>query len=124
MDAARRFGDILDSLSRRLDVHPERAALRAELGRLSAEIRALAPDHPLVGGVAAALRMTDGAESAAAPLIRLAAEMVADHAEGSRDAGDSGWGRADLRDYLVGLGPARAADFLEALATAPQKVLR
>lgn len=110
MDAARRFGDIFSGLSRSLAALPEAAELADELGRLAGEIRGLAQDHPLVGGIQVALRMTDGAGSAAAPLISLAAEMVADHAP------DSGWSREDLLDYLEGLGPARTADFLEELA--------
>ena len=56
--------------------------------------------------------MTDGARSAASPLISLAAEMIADHAP------DSGWSREDLEGYLEGLGPARSADFLDELAAA------
>ena len=112
MDAARRFGDIFEGLSRSLAAVPEAAELADELGRLAGEIRGLSQDHPLVGGIQVALRMTDGAGSAAAPLISLAAEIVADHAS------DSGWSRDDLLDYLDGLGPARAADFLEELGAA------
>ena len=111
MDAARRFGDIFEGLSGSLAALPEAAELADELGRLAGEIRGLAQEHPLVGGIQVALRMTDGAGSVAAPLLSLAAEIVADHAP------DSGWSREDLLDYLEGLGPARAADFLEELAT-------
>ena len=107
-----RFGDILEDVSRSLAGAPEAAELAPELHQLSEEIRALTPEHPLVGGIEVALRMTDGAKSAAAPLVSLAAEMIADHAP------DSGWSREDLLDYLEGLGPARAADFLEELASA------
>ena len=114
--ARRRFGDVFDSLSRSLSVLPEAPELAAELHRLSEEIRGFSQDHPLVGGIQVALRMTDGAHSAAAPLISLAAEMVADHAP------DSGWSREDLLDYLEGLGPSRAADFLDELAAAITQV--
>ena len=110
--ARRRFGDIFDALSRSLAVLPEAPELAAELHRLSEEISGFSQEHPLVGGIQVALRMTDGAQSAAAPLISLAAEMVADHAP------ESGWSREDLEGYLEGLGPARAADFLEELAAA------
>lgn len=91
---------------------PEAPELAGELRRLSGEIRGFSEEHPLVGGIQVALRLTDGARSAAAPLISLAAEIVADHAP------DSGWSRDDLLDYLEGLGRARAADFLEELAAA------
>lgn len=109
---ARRFGDILDDISQSLAGAPEAAELASELRQLSGEIRGFAEEHPLVGGIQVALRLTDGARSAAAPLISLAAEMVADHAP------DSGWSRADLESYLEGLGRSRAADFLEDLAAA------
>ena len=112
MKARARFGDVFDSLSASLSVLPEAPELAEELHRLSEEIRGLSQDHPLVGGIQVALRMTDGAKSAAAPLVSLAAEMIADHAP------DSGWNREDLLDYLEGLGPARAAKFLEELAAA------
>ena len=112
MKAVRRFGDIFVSVSRSLAVLPEASELAAELHRLSEEIDGFAQDHPLVGGIQVALRMTDGAQSAAAPLMNLAAEMIADHAP------DSGWSREDLAGYLEGLGPARAGDFLEELAAA------
>ena len=114
--AADRFGDIFVSVSRSLAVLPEASELAVELHRLSEEIHAFAQDHPLVGGIQVALRMTDGAQSAAAPLISLAAEMVADLAP------DSGWSREDLLDYLEGLGPARAADFLKELGAAITQV--
>ena len=107
-----RFGDILEDVSRSLPRTPEAAELAPELRQLSEEILALAPVHPLVGGIETALRLTDGARSAAAPLLSLAAEMVADH------AADAGWSREDLEDYLEVLGPARAADFLNDLAAA------
>ena len=112
MKARRRFGDIFDALSRSLSVLPEAPELAEELHRLSEEISGFSQEHPLVGGIQVALRMTDGARSAASPLISLAAEMIADHAP------DSGWSREDLLDYLEGLGPARAADFLDELAAA------
>ena len=112
MKPARRFGDIFESVSRSLAGSPAASELATELHRLGDEIRTLAPERPLTGGIAVALRMTDGAGSAAAPLVSLAAEMIADH------AADSGWNREDLLDYLEGLGPARAAHFLEALAAA------
>jgi hypothetical protein len=108
----RRFGEIFESLSRSLAALPEAPELAEELRRLGEEIHGLAQDHPLVGGIQVALRMTDGAQSAAAPLISLAAEIIADHAP------RSGWSREDLLDYLEGLGPARTADFLEELAAA------
>ena len=114
--AADRFGDIFVSVSRSLAVLPEASELAVELRRLSEEIHAFAQDHPLVGGIQVALRLTDGAQSAAAPLISLAAEMVADFAP------DSGWSREDLLDYLEGLGPARAADFLKELGAAITQV--
>ena len=114
--ARRRFGDIFDALSRSLAVLPEAPELAEELHRLSEEIRGFSQDHPLVGGIQVALRMTDGARSAASPLISLAAEMIADHAP------DSGWSREDLEGYLEGLGPARAGDFLEELAGAITQV--
>ena len=114
--ARRRFGDVFDSLSRSLSVLPEAPELAEELHRLSEEIRGFSQDHPLVGGIQVALRMTDGARSAASPLISLAAEMIADHAP------DSGWSREDLEGYLEGLGPARAGDFLEELAGAITQV--
>ena len=110
--ARRRFGDVFDALSRSLSVLPEAPELAEELRRLSEEISGFSQDHPLVGGIQVALRMTDGAHSAAAPLISLAAEMIADQAP------DSGWSHEDLLDYLEGLGPARAADFLDELAAA------
>lgn len=112
MTAHPRFGDVSESLTRRLRRVPEAPELAMELQRLSEEIRALSPEHPLVGGIEVALRMTDGARSAAAPLVNLSAEMIADH------VADSGWTREDLLDYLEGLGPSRAADFLEELAAA------
>ena len=112
MKAARRFGDIFVSVSGSLAVLPEAPELAAELHRLSEEIRGFSQEHPLVGGIQVALRLTDGARSAAAPLISLAAEMIADHAS------DSEWSREDLLDYLEGLGRARAADFLDELAIA------
>ena len=110
MKVRHRFGDVFDSLSRTLSVLPEARELAKELHQLSEEIRGFAQEHPLVGGVQVALRLTDGARSAAAPLIALAAEIIADHAP------DSGWNREDLLDYLDGLGRVRAADFLEELA--------
>lgn len=112
MKAGARFGDIFESVALSLRANPEASELAPELLQLSGEIRALAPEHPLVVGIEVALRMTDGAKSAAAPLVSLAAEMVADHAP------DSGWSRNDLLDYLEGLGAPRAADFLEELAAA------
>ena len=114
--ARRRFGDVFDALSRSLSVLPEAPELAEELHRLSEEISGFSQEHPLVGGIQVALRMTDGAQSAAAPLISLAAEMVADHAP------ESGWSCEDLEGYLEGLGPARAADFLEELAAAITQV--
>ncbi len=110
-EARRRFGDVFDAVVRGLGANPDAAELAAELRQLSQEIRGFSQDHPLVGGIQVALRMTDGARSAASPLISLAAEMIADHAP------ESGWSREDLEGYLEGLGPARAADFLEELAT-------
>ena len=110
--ARQRFGDVFDSLSRSLALLPEAPELAEELHRLSEEIRGFSQEHPLVGGIQVALRLTDGARSAAAPLISLAAEMIADHAP------DSGWSRDDLLDYLEGLGRARTADFLDELAAA------
>ena len=104
-----RFGGVFESLVRRLGAVPEAAELAVELGRLAGEIRALTPEYPLDTGVALAMRMTDGSRSAAAPLIRLAAEMIADH---SGQRGD------DLRDYLESLGQTRASGFLEELAAA------
>ena len=112
MKARARFGDIFGSLTDSLRAVPEAAELASQLRQLSREIRALSPDPPLVGGIETALRMTDGARSAAAPLVSLAAEMVADHAP------DSGWSRQDLQDYLAGLGPTRAAEFLDETAAA------
>ena len=114
--ARRRFGDVFDALSRSLSVLLEAPELAEELHRLSEEIRGFSQDHPLVGGIQVALRLTDGARSAASPLISLAAEMIADHAP------DSGWSREDLEGYLEGLGPARAADFLAELAAAITRV--
>ncbi len=112
MKARARFGDIVPSVARGLRRNPEAAALARELRRLAAEIRGLPLERPLVPGIEVALRLSDGAQSAAAPLVGLAAEMVADHAP------DSGWRRDDLLDYVEGLGPARAADFFEQLAAA------
>lgn len=112
MKAGARFGDVFATVVRSLRGHPEAGELAPELRQLSVEIRALSQDHPLVGGIQVALRLTDGARSAAAPLVSLAAEMIADHAP------DSGWSREDLLGYLEGLGPARAADFLEETAAA------
>ncbi len=112
MKARRRFGDVFDAVVRGLGANPDAAELAAELRQLSQEIGGFSQDHPLVGGIQVALRMTDGAQSAAAPLISLAAEMIADHAP------DSGWSREDLEGYLEGLGPARAGDFLDELAAA------
>ena len=112
MKARARFGNVFEAVAQSLRENPEAGELTLELRRLSEEIRALSPEHPLVGGIEVALRMTNGARLAAAPLVSLAAEMVADHAPGS------GWGREDLLDYLEGLGPARVADFLEELAAA------
>ena len=43
--------------------------------------------------------------------------MVADHAP------ESGWSGEDLEGYLEGLGPARAADFLEELAAAAAEMV-
>ena len=114
--ARRRFGDVFDAVARGLGANPDAAELAAELRQLSQEIRGFSQDHPLVGGIQVALRMTDGAQSAAAPLISLAAEMVADHAP------ESGWSREDLEGYLEGLGPVRAADFLDELAATIDQV--
>ena len=110
--ARRRFGDIFDSLSRSLSVLPEAPELAEELRRLSEEIHALSPSQPFVEGFERAYRVTDGAHYGGAPLVSLAAEMIADHAP------DSGWSRDQLVAYLEGLGPARAAEFLEELAAA------
>ena len=112
MNAADRYGEILDAVSRSLRGLPEAHELAAELRRLGDEIRVFPDDHPVDAGLAIAMGMTGGARSAAAPLMQLAAEMIADHAP------DSGWSGHSLFDYLRGLGRSRAADFLSALADA------
>ena len=107
-----RFGDVFDSVVRSLRANPEAGALAPELRRLSDEIQALSPSQPFVEGFERAYRVTDGAHAGGAPLVSLAAEMIADHAP------DSGWSRENLLDYLEGLGPARAAEFLDELVAA------
>ena len=107
-----RFGEVFTAVVQSLRDNPEAAELAPELQRLADEIRALSPSQPFVEGFERAYGITDGAHYGGAPLVSLAAEMVADHAP------DSGWSRSELVSYLEGLGPARAADFLEELATA------
>ncbi len=103
--ARRGFPELARALAR--DLPPE---LPPELRRLAGELRAPEPEHPLVGGVALALGVRDGTRGLAAPLLRLAAEMLADHAE------SAAWTADDLYEFLDGIGPERAADFLERIA--------
>ena len=112
MKAGVRFGDVFGSVVGSLRANPEAGELAPELRRLSDEIQALSPSQPFVEGFERAYRVADGAHAGGAPLIALAAEMVADHAP------DSGWSRDQLEAYLEGLGPARAADFLTEVADA------
>jgi len=84
--------------------------LAPELLRLAGELRGPEPEHPLVGVVALALGVRDGIRGLAAPLLRLAAEMLADQTP------DADWTEEDLYRFLEGLGPERAADFLEEVA--------
>ncbi len=112
MKARARFGDVFESVVQSLRANPEARELAPELRRLSDEIQALSPSQPFVEGFERAYRVTDGAHYGGAPLVSLAAEMIADHAP------DSGWTRDQLVAYLEGLGPARAAEFLEELAAA------
>ena len=112
MKARARFGDVLEAIVRSLRANPEAAELAPELRRLSEEIQALSPSQPFVEGFERAYRVTDSAHYGGAPLLSLAAEMIADHAP------DSGWSRDQLVAYLEGLGPARAAEFLTEVAAA------
>ncbi len=91
---------------------PDGAAILPELRRLAEELRSPEPEHPLVGGVALALGVRDGARGFAAPLLRLAAEMLADQVR------DAEWTAEDLHRFLEGLGPERAAAFLDEVAEA------
>lgn len=107
-----RFGEVFESVVRSLRANPEARELAPELRRLSTEIQALSPSQPFVEGFERAYRVADGAHAGGAPLVALAAEMIADHAP------DSGWSGNELAAYLEGLGPASAADFLEEVAAA------
>ncbi len=104
--------------------HPELAAeiaqrlpsgrdgLTSELRRLAGELRAPEPESQLTGGVALALGVRGSNHGLAAPLLRLAAEMLADNVR------NAVWTAGDLHRFLTDLGPERAAAFLEEVAGA------